>query len=135
MGEHGHVGKRTNARLSTHIPMMVRLPGVTTEGKGMIVPDVVESIDLYPTLAEAAVGETMPECFHTMRGSPAQDPACTEGRSLLALVKPKGKSGEMTGGWRNEAFIQESGETERKICVLEPGFVPEKDKCMVAKSS
>ena len=48
LGEHGFLGKHNLMRHSTHVPLMVRVPGMKKgETKSM-----VEFVDLYPTLCE-----------------------------------------------------------------------------------
>ena len=100
MGEHGHIGKRMSDRTVTHIPFMMHVPGV----KGQVINDIVESIDLYPTLVEAAGFKPLPKCKITPKGFRNQAKLCTEGRNLLELTTEEGRS-----NWRNEAFVQEMG--------------------------
>ena len=52
LGEHGEWCKHTNFELSTHAPMMIRVPGHTDEG--LVTEQFTEFVDLFPTLAEAA---------------------------------------------------------------------------------
>jgi iduronate 2-sulfatase len=52
LGEYGIWGKATNYEIATRIPLIIRAPGMA--GNGRAAPAVVESIDLYPTLAELA---------------------------------------------------------------------------------
>ena len=103
MGEHGHIGKRMSDRTVTHIPMMLRVPGV----EGRVVEELVESIDMYPTLVEAAGFKPMPKCRITTKGARKQGKLCTEGRNLLHLTSDEGRE-----EWRNEAFSQEMGTFE-----------------------
>lgn len=70
LGEHGGVWqKRTLFEESARAPLLIRLPGA--EGNGRPCRRVVEFVDLYPTLVEAA-GLTAPEGL--------------DGRSLLPLL-------------------------------------------------
>jgi arylsulfatase A-like enzyme len=72
--EHGSVLHEKLYATVTHIPLLLRAPGL---GGGRTVPDVVESIDLMPTLLDLA-------------GAP--QPPGLQGRSLLPLLtgKPRG---------------------------------------------
>jgi len=50
LGEHGIFGKMTNFEIATNSPLIIKAPGITQ--KGEIVNALVETVDLYPTLAE-----------------------------------------------------------------------------------
>ncbi|WP_269523062.1 sulfatase-like hydrolase/transferase [Coraliomargarita parva] len=69
LGEHAMWSKTTNWELTTRVPLFLRLPYM--EERGVQVPAMVELIDVYPTLAQAA-------------GLNADD--SIEGTSLLPLV-------------------------------------------------
>ena len=60
--------------------MMIRVPGVTDNG--IVSDDLVEFVDLYPTLVEAADLPLMTLC--PRRSS--NIPVCTEGSSLMPLA-------------------------------------------------
>lgn len=83
LGEHGSWCKQTNYNIDVRVPLMIRVPdhpqaGVRTQA-------LVELVDLYPTLCEAA-------------GLPVPDDM--EGTSLLPLLsKPDRK-------WKSAAFSQ-----------------------------
>lgn len=84
LGEHAEWQKQTNFDLSTHAPMMLRIPGKTDSG--IVSEELVEFVDLFPTLVDA-VGipklNTCPKNSNKVR-------LCTEGTSFLPLVdKPK----------------------------------------------
>ena len=49
LGEKGHLEKRTLWEESTHVPLIIRVPGVTS---GARCPAPVSLLDIYPTLAE-----------------------------------------------------------------------------------
>jgi arylsulfatase A-like enzyme len=84
MGEHGCWTKGMQGYDATvRVPLILRLPGVVPAGRKRT--ELVESIDLLPTLLEAA-GLDVPENV--------------QGRSLLPLVR-----GE-TSGWRSVAFSE-----------------------------
>ena len=96
--------KRSCHDASTRIPLIVRGPGF--EG-GKTVSQLVSTVDLPPTLLEAAGMEPV---------------AAMQGKSLMNLVRGK------TAGWRNEVYIQMREEalgrairTEQwKYCVFDP---------------
>ena len=67
LGDHGMWCKHTNYEQAARIPLIVALPG----RKGTISPALVETVDLYPTLAELA-------------GLPA--PEGLDGKSFAALL-------------------------------------------------
>ena len=50
LGEHNIWGKHTNFELATRVPLILRVPGAAPRR----VADIVESLDLYPTLASLA---------------------------------------------------------------------------------
>ena len=81
LGENGEWTKNTNLEQSTHAPMMIRVPGVTDNG--IVSDDLVEFVDLYPTLVEAADLPLMTLC----PASSSNIPVCTEGSSLMPLAR------------------------------------------------
>jgi iduronate 2-sulfatase len=80
-GENGVWGKQTTYELATHIPMMIHIPGQTDHG--VVTRSLVEGVDLYPTIVQAAGLGTIPKC---PPGS-SDVAVCTEGKSFLPLVK------------------------------------------------
>ncbi|HIK96362.1 MAG TPA: hypothetical protein EYG03_30845 [Planctomycetes bacterium] len=52
LGEQGLWGKTTNFELDTHVPLIVRVPGMRAAGQSST--SLVELVDLYPTLSELA---------------------------------------------------------------------------------
>ena len=52
LGEQGLWGKTTNFELDTRVPLIVRVPGLKTNGQST--RSLVELVDLYPTLSELA---------------------------------------------------------------------------------
>lgn len=71
LGDHGVWGKHTNFELATRIPLMVAVPGK----KGGVSSALVETVDVYPTLAALA-------------GLPV--PHGLDGRSFTALLDDPG---------------------------------------------
>ena len=80
LGENNHWGKVTNYERATHVPMMIRIPG-RTEG-GITSRSLVEGVDLYPTIVEAAGLRKVPHCPN--QSSKIQ--LCTDGKSMLPLI-------------------------------------------------
>jgi iduronate 2-sulfatase len=52
LGEHGEWAKLTNYEEDTRVPLMIRVPGLSTSGGQRA--GLVESVDIYPTLVELA---------------------------------------------------------------------------------
>lgn len=83
IGDHANYAKHSNANIDIHIPMLVRVPGMASAG--MRSPAIVETVDLYPTLAELA-------------GLAA--PANLEGTSMVPLLVDPRRD------WKLAAFAQ-----------------------------
>ena len=94
LGEHGEWCKHTNFELSTHAPMMVRVPGLTDHGP--VTDRLTEFVDLFPTLAEAAGLPHVPLCPE----SSAEVALCTEGTSFVSLMLKPDQP------WKAAAFSQ-----------------------------
>ena len=60
MGENGVWAKFKNNEYSTRVPMMIKVPGTTDHG--METSSLVELVDLFPSLAEAAGEDTNHTC-------------------------------------------------------------------------
>lgn len=82
LGENGEWTKQTNFEQATHAPLIVHIPGVTDHG--IAAEALVEFVDLYPTLAEAAGLPPLPLCPEY---NSTQVATCREGTSLLPLVR------------------------------------------------
>ena len=94
LGEHGSWCKHTNFDLSTHAPMMIRVPGMTDAGQ--TTEKLTEFVDLFPTLVEAA-GLPQLEVCPTNSSDVLH---CTEGSSLMSLIR------NSNAPWKNAAFSQ-----------------------------
>lgn len=80
LGDHGAWTKHTNYEQATRIPIIVVAPGVTTPGSSSM--SVVETVDIYPTLAELA-------------GLPAPDgPQPIDGASLVGVLRDPSAPGQ-----------------------------------------
>lgn len=83
LGEHGSWCKQTNYNIDTRVPLLVHVPG--RSAAGVPCDRLIELVDLYPTLCDAA-GIDVPESM--------------EGTSFLPLLSdPKRK-------WKSAAFSQ-----------------------------
>ena len=94
LGENAEWGKDTNFELSARAPLMIRIPGMTDNG--VVTKQLVEFVDIFPTLVEAAGLEKLalcPENSHNVT-------LCTEGSSLIPLIKSPKRP------WKSAAFSQ-----------------------------
>ena len=94
LGEHNHWTKHTNFEDATHVPFMLKVPGVTD--KGMRTKALVELIDIFPTITELA-GLPVPPLCPVNSKYPL---VCVEGTSLTPLLK------DPTQQWKKAAFSQ-----------------------------
>ena len=83
LGEHNHWCKHTNFEDATHVPFIIKVPGVTDGG--IRTKALVELIDIFPTLTELAGLPVPPLCpaGHSVK----QPLLCVEGTSLTPLLK------------------------------------------------
>ena len=77
LGEQGMWQKETNFEVSLRIPMMISVEGLTDGG--METRELVEAVDLFPTLVDLAGLPSIPTCVTT------EEITCSEGRSMLPL--------------------------------------------------
>ena len=98
LGEHAEWCKHSNLELSAQAPMMIHIPGVTDSG---IESDaLVEFVDIFPTLVEAAGLDQLDLCSDS---TPDDDELCREGESLIPLItNPDPDSSE----WKDAVFTQ-----------------------------
>lgn len=80
LGEHGLWDKHTNFDIDTHAPVMFRVPGLTDGG--VSTRQVSETVDIFPTLVELALGGTVGVCAEDS----STTTLCTEGTSLAPLI-------------------------------------------------
>jgi arylsulfatase A-like enzyme len=98
LGEHTMFGKMSNFEVATRSPLIIRVPGITTEGKKL--NHLIESIDLYPTIAELCNLDY---------------PNDLDGESIVKILRNPGKKGQKFARsfyYRNEA-LGKSIRTER----------------------
>jgi iduronate 2-sulfatase len=80
LGDNDVYGKYTNHEIATHVPLILRIPGLTDNG--LRSRSLVELVDVFPTLAEAVGLKRLPHC-------PKQSTnisICTDGRSFMSLT-------------------------------------------------
>ncbi|KAK6176528.1 hypothetical protein SNE40_014795 [Patella caerulea] len=94
LGEHGEWCKHTNFEDATHAPMMVRVPGITDEG--LVTEGLVDFVDLFPTLVEAAGFKPLSLCPEDS----TKIELCREGNSFMPLMYDPGRK------WKSAAFSQ-----------------------------
>ena len=95
LGEHNMWGKFTNLEDDTHVPFLIRVPGVTDSG--MHTDALVELIDIFPSVAELAGLPVPPLCPENNAYNLL---TCVEGSSVAPLLKdPKQQ-------WKKAAFSQ-----------------------------
>ena len=94
LGEHAEWGKQTNFELSTHAPLMVRVPGLTDDG--ITTEALVEFVDIFPTLVEAAGLPPVPLCPENS----LETALCREGSSFVPLMK------DSSMPWKRAVFSQ-----------------------------
>ena len=94
LGEHNHWCKFTNFEDATHVPFMIRVPGVTDQG--MRTKALVELIDIFPSVTELAGLEVPPVCPVDNK----KPLTCVEGTSVVPLLNNPQKQ------WKKAAFSQ-----------------------------
>ena len=94
LGEHGEWSKHTNFEITTHAPLMLRIPGVTDSG--IVSEKLTEFVDLFPTLVEAVRLPALPIC----PGDSRTVNVCREGSSFIPLIYNPNIS------WKNAVFSQ-----------------------------
>lgn len=95
LGDHAEWCKLNLFENTNRVPFMIHIPGVTDQG--MHTSNLVEMVDIFPTLVELAGFEPLDRC-----PVPSNDrELCTEGRSLLPLFEDP-----MRTDWENTVFWQ-----------------------------
>ena len=94
LGEHAEWGKDTNFELSARAPLMIRIPGMTDNG--VVIKQLVEFVDIYPTLVETAGLDPLVLCPENSQNITL----CSEGSSLIPLIKSPKRP------WKSAAFSQ-----------------------------
>ena len=93
LGEHGSWCKGTNFETSTHVPLMVKVPGSTDQG--VVTNKLVELVDVFPTLSEAAGLGPVSLCPKKS----SRKRLCVEGHSILPLINDPSSA-----SWKKRVF-------------------------------
>ena len=80
LGENDVISKYTNHEIAVHVPLMIKVPGLTD--RGIKSHSLVPLLDIFPTITAAAGLPVPPPC--PQRSSDVT--LCVEGQSLLPLV-------------------------------------------------
>ena len=83
------------AQVATHAPLMMAVPGKTDSG--LRSSQLVEFVDIFPTIVEAAGLPTLTNCPELSNSSHI----CTEGSSLMPLIEDPESS-----DWKKAVFWQ-----------------------------
>ena len=83
MGEQAEWAKYTSYEIAHRAPMMLHLPGVIDQA--LYSDSLVEFVDIFPTLVEAAGLPSLEKC----PGNSRNVSVCREGMSLLRIVQGK----------------------------------------------
>ena len=94
LGEHDMWAKHTNFEDDTHVPFLLKVPGVTDSG--MRTDALVELIDIFPSLTELAGLPVPPVCPEDNKDLLA----CVEGSSVVSLLKDPKQP------WKKASFSQ-----------------------------
>lgn len=94
LGEHNLWGKFTNLEDATHVPFILRVPGITDGG--MRSKALVELVDIFPTLTELTGLGVPPTCPENNK----KILACVEGSSAVPLLKDPNQQ------WKKAVFSQ-----------------------------
>ena len=94
LGEHSEWCKQNLFEITNRVPLMIHIPGVTD--KGMKSSNLVELVDIFPTMVEAAGFASLESC-----PIPSRDvKLCTEGRSLMPLINNAHSEWDDTVFWQ-----------------------------------
>ena len=93
MGEHAEWDKYTNFEIAHRAPLIIHIPGITN---GEVSSKLVEFVDIYPTLVEAAGFSKMDKCPEYSRNVSI----CTEGSNLMKLI-------DNPEDWKDAVFWQQ----------------------------
>ncbi|ESO90564.1 hypothetical protein LOTGIDRAFT_123341 [Lottia gigantea] len=99
LGEHGEWCKKTNFEDAVKAPLMLRVPGDTDAG--VVSERLVEFVDLFPSIVEAASLNQIAQC----PTDSSLVAVCTEGTSFIPLIS------DPTRAWKDAAFSQNSATT------------------------
>ena len=81
-GEQSQWGKSTLLGLDIHVPMLLKVPGITDDGQTWETDEFVELVDVFPTLVDAAGLDAISQC----PDNSADVDTCHEGLSAWRSV-------------------------------------------------
>lgn len=103
LGEHGEWSKYSNFDVAVRVPLIFRVPNLTFgKNTGMHSKELVELVDLFPTLVDLAGLEKIPKC--PLKSENIE--LCTEGDSLLPLIINEAKNTSNKINWKSSVFSQ-----------------------------
>ena len=117
LGEHGIWSKYTLFESSTRVPFIVRVPGAA--GNGRTCRELVELVDLVPTLAELSGLATSPRWEGTSLAPLLSDPKRAWKKGALAWFGNKGQHRAVYTRRYKYAEWQHRGQTLRELYDLE----------------
>jgi len=88
LGEHAMWGKQTNFEIAVRSPLILKVPGMSQPGRRT--RSLVETVDLYPTLAELCGLDAPDDLAGTSLAPMVRDPG-HPGRSFAYSFHPRGK--------------------------------------------
>ena len=97
LGEHAQWCKENNFETSARVPFLIKIPGMKS-ARGVQTDNLVELVDLFPTLVEAAGFEKIPLCPENSNSIAL----CSEGASLLPLFENQNRD-----DWKDAVFWQQ----------------------------
>ena len=95
LGEHAEWAKQTAFDIANRVPLMIEIPGITENG--VQTKKLVELVDIFPTLVEAAGFDSLEVCPKSSH----EIVLCTEGTSLMPLFEDPERN-----DWKDAAFWQ-----------------------------
>jgi len=95
LGEHAEWAKQTVFDIANRVPFMMKIPGITEHG--LQTSKLVELIDIFPTLVEAAGFNPLDACPKKSNDIEI----CSEGSSLLPLFEDQDRT-----DWKDAVFWQ-----------------------------
>jgi len=128
LGEHSEFDKHTNWNIATHAPVMFRVPGLTDKKKGVRTYQVTETVDIFPSLVDFALQETIPSCA----SSEEETTTCTDGTSVRPLIENPDvalKSSALSAYDRGIPREEEEVEEEEKL----KKSVPKMSNCLLGR--
>ena len=112
LGEHGIWGKATNHEIALRSPLIIKVPGMSKPGKSS--GELVETVDLYPTLAELC-GLDIPEGLAGRSAAGMVRDASEKGKGFVYSFQKSHKRELMgrthrTDRYRIVSWVDEKGE-------------------------